>query len=183
MADSVGMTADDDLDVVERFRRGDTSAFDDLVKKHGAPIRRLVLRYVKNEEDAKDVAQRAFVRAFEKLDTFRGEASFRTWLFRIAINLALNHVRGAPPTDPLPPEDVATFTNSLATSKLVAAEVWRKVSARLEKLPPMQRLAVELHLFHDLSFKEVAAIADSSEDAAKASYHHGVKKLRTVLPR
>ena len=92
-------------------------------------------------------------------------------------------MRGAPPHEPFPLEDVAAFTSSLATSKLVAAEVWRKVGARLEQLPPMQRLVVELRLFHDLSFKEIAAIADSNEDAAKASYHHGVKSLRSLLPR
>jgi len=154
------MNADADADVLARYREGDASAFDELVKKYGPFIQRLCLRYVKDEEDAKDVAQRVFVRAFEKLDSFRGASSFRTWLYRIAVNMALNHVRGAPPIDPLPSEDVAAFTSSLRTSRLVAAEVWRKVSARLEQLPPKQRLVVELRVFHDLSFKEVAAIAD-----------------------
>jgi RNA polymerase sigma-70 factor (ECF subfamily) len=177
------MKPDEDLAAVERFLGGDKTAFDELVKKHEPNIRRLVQRYVKNTEDAKDVAQRAFVRAFEKIDTFRKDASFHTWLYRIAVNLALNHIRGAPPEEPLPIADIPAFTHSLATSRLVAADVWRKVGARLEQLPPMQRLAVELHTFHDLTFKEVAAIADCSEDAAKANYHHGVKCLKGLLSR
>ena len=62
-----------------------------------------------------------------------------------------------------------------------AAEVWRKVSARLEELPPRQRLVLELRVFHDLSFDEIAAVVDSSEDSAKLNYHHAVKRLRGLL--
>jgi RNA polymerase sigma-70 factor (ECF subfamily) len=176
--------ADTDSDLVARFLAGDRSAFDVLVRRHQAAIRRLVLRYVKSEADAMDITQMAFVRAFEKLSEFRGDALFRTWLFRIAINLALNHVRGTSadlaPMDDL--DDVASFTSSLETSRLVAAEVWRKVSARLDDLPPKQRLALELRIFHDLSFDEIAAIAGFSVDSAKSNFHHAVKRLRDLLP-
>jgi RNA polymerase sigma-70 factor (ECF subfamily) len=172
---------DPDADLVARFLAGDRSAFDALVRRHQAAVRRLVLRYVKSDADAKDITQVAFVRAFEKLNAFRGDAAFRTWLFRIAINLALNHVRGTP-ADLEPIGDVAAFTSSLQTSRLVAAEVWRKVSARLDDLPPKQRLALELRIFHDLSFEEVAVIAGFSEESAKANFHHAVKRLRGLLP-
>jgi RNA polymerase sigma-70 factor (ECF subfamily) len=172
---------DPDAALVAQFLAGDHAAFDALVLRHQAAVRRLVLRYVKSEADAKDITQIAFVRAFEKLSAFRGEAAFRTWLFRIAINLALNHVRGTP-VDLAPIGDVAAFTSSLQTSKLVAAEVWRKVSARLDDLPPKQRLALELRIFHDLSFEEVATIAGFSVESAKANFHHAVKRLRGLLP-
>jgi RNA polymerase sigma-70 factor (ECF subfamily) len=172
---------DPDAALVAQFLAGDSAAFDELVLRHQAAVRRLVLRYVKSEADAKDITQIAFVRAFEKLSAFRGEAAFRTWLFRIAINLALNHVRGTP-VDLAPIGDVAAFTSSLQTSKLVAAEVWRKVSARLDDLPPKQRLALELRIFHDLSFEEVATIAGFSVESAKANFHHAVKRLRGLLP-
>ncbi len=166
--------------MLARFRAGDRSAFEALVKKHQPRLRQLAFRYVKNDEAAKDVVQTAFTRAFEKLDGFVGKSTFRTWLYRIAVNEALNHVRGAPQHDELPADDIACFTSALGTSRLVAGEVWRKVSARLERLPPKQRLVVELRLFHELSFDEVAAIAGSSEDAAKANFHHAVKRLRGV---
>jgi RNA polymerase sigma-70 factor (ECF subfamily) len=170
-----------DAALVAQFLAGDRAAFDALVKRHQAAVRCLVLRYVKSEADAKDITQVAFVRAFEKLSEFRGEAAFRTWLFRIAINLSLNHVRGTP-EDLAPIGDVAAFTSSLQTSKLVAAQVWRKVSARLDDLPPKQRLALELRIFHDLSFEEVAAVAGFSVQSAKANFHHAVKRLRGLLP-
>ena len=172
---------DPDAALVAQFLDGDSTAFDALVTRHQSAVRRLVLRYVKSDADAKDLTQIAFVRAFEKLSAFRGEAAFRTWLFRIAINLALNHVRGTP-ADLAPIGDVAAFTSSLQTSQLVAAEVWRKVSARLDDLPPKQRLALELRIFHDLSFEEVASIAGFSVESAKANFHHAVKRLRGLLP-
>jgi RNA polymerase sigma-70 factor, ECF subfamily len=172
---------DADAPLVERFLEGDKSAFDELVMKHQPALLRLALRYVKTDADAKDVAQAAFVKAFEKLPEFRGEATFRTWLFRIAINLALNHIRGTP-TDLAPIGDIAAFTTSLQTSRLVAAEVWRKVGERLGELPPKQRLALELRIFHDLSFEEVAAVAGFSVESAKANFHHALKRLRGLLP-
>lgn len=172
---------DADLDAIVRHRAGDPIAFDELVKRHEALIHGLVLRYVKNAEDARDLTQQAFVRAFERIDTFRGVSSFRTWLYRIAINLALSFLRGAPPAATVPLEDVTAFTTSLGTSRLMAAEVWRKVSVRLDQLSPLQRLVVELRLFHDLSFKEVAAIADSSEESVRTTYHQAIRRLRDLL--
>jgi RNA polymerase sigma-70 factor (ECF subfamily) len=173
---------DPDAVTLARLRGGDRSAFEAIVTKYQAPLQRLVRRYVKVEEDAEDITQRTFARAFENLESFRAESHFRTWLFRIAINLAVDHTRGAYQTKTVPLSDDVAFTNSLGTAKLVAAEVWRKVHARLEALPPRQRLVFELRTFHELSFEEVAAVVGSSEDAAKVNYHHALKRLRSLLP-
>src|SRR5262249_28458359 len=105
-----------------------------------------------------------------------------TWVFRIAINAALSHLRACAPLPLDAIEDVATFTRSLQTSALVAAEVWRKVGARLDELPPKQRLLVELRPFHHLSFDEIAALCSPGEDAAKQTFPHAVKRLRGLLP-
>ncbi|MFO0671215.1 MAG: sigma-70 family RNA polymerase sigma factor [Polyangiaceae bacterium] len=172
---------DPDASLVERMRAGDGASFEAMVRAYEGPIVRLVRRYVKNDEDAKDVTQRTFVRVFERLASFRGEARFRTWLYRVAVNTALDHVRGAQPGESVPVEDDMAFTNSLGTERLVAAEIWKKVQERLADLPPKQRLVVELRVYHDLSFEEIAAIVESSEDAAKVNYHHAVKRLRSLL--
>jgi RNA polymerase sigma-70 factor (ECF subfamily) len=174
--------SDDDEGLVTRFRGGDRKAFDEIVRRHEPTVRRLVGRYVRSEADAKDVAQEAFTRAFQGLATFRGESSFRTWLCRIAVNVALDHIRGNPRRELEPLEDVTTFTHSLQTSRLVAAEVWQKVADRLSLLPPKQRLVFELRLFHDLSFGEVAALAECSEDSAKVNFHYALKRMRDLLP-
>jgi RNA polymerase sigma-70 factor (ECF subfamily) len=172
---------DPDRALVARIRAGDRAAFDELVHQYEQPILRLVQRYVQVQEDAKDVAQRTFIRVFERLESFRGESRFRSWLYRVAVNVALDHARGAQSAHAVPLEDDAAFTNSLGTERLVAKEIWRKVNARLADLPPRQRLVVELRLFHDLSFEEIGAIVESTEDAAKVNYHHGVQRLRSLV--
>ncbi len=180
-SESPATPPDEDAPLVERIRAGDHSAFEAIVRKYEAPLGSLVRRYVKNDADAKDVTQRAFLRVFERIATFRGEAAFRSWLFRIAIHLALNHLRGRDRFESAELDDLAAFTSSLETGRLVAAELWQKVVARLAELPPKQRLVVELRLFHELSFREIAAVAACSEESAKANYHHGVKRLRSIL--
>jgi RNA polymerase sigma-70 factor (ECF subfamily) len=151
--------------------------------QHQEAITRLCLRYVRRHEDAEDVAQRVFLNAYEKLHSFRRESTFRTWIHRIAVNLALNHVRHAAHEAPIAElDDLPTFTNALETSRLVAAEVWNRAAARIAELPPKQRLVVELRLFHELSFGEIAVLADCSEESAKVNFHHGVKRLRESIP-
>jgi RNA polymerase sigma-70 factor (ECF subfamily) len=167
--------------MIERIRRGERGAFDELVRKYERSVHRLVRRYVVTDEDAKDVTQRTFVRVFERLRSFRAESTFQKWLYRLAVNAAVDHTRGASHRSSVPIEDDVAFTNSLGTEKLVAAEIWRKVRARLAELPPRQRLVVELRVFHELSFDEIAVIVDSSEDAAKMNYHHAVKRLRSLF--
>jgi RNA polymerase sigma-70 factor (ECF subfamily) len=177
----VDRTEDPDVALVERFRSGDRGAFDELVRRHQAAIRQLVLRYVKNEADAKDVTQAVFVRALDKLATFERRSSFRTWLFRVAINASLDHVRGGPPAPFESLDDVAAFTHSLQTSRLVAAEVWRKVGARLDQLGPKQRLVLELRIFHDLPFAEIAVLADCTVESARVNFQHAIRHLRDLL--
>ena len=174
---------DPDAERVDRALLGDKHAFDALVTEHRETITRLCLRYVRRHEDAEDVAQRVFLNAFEKLRHFRRESTFRTWIHRIAVNLALNHIRHAAHEAPVAElDDLPTFTNALETSRLVAAEVWNRVAARIAELPPKQRLVVELRLFHELTFSEIAVLADCSEDSAKVNFHHGIKRLREWIP-
>jgi RNA polymerase sigma-70 factor (ECF subfamily) len=172
---------DPDAPLVELLRQGDKGAFDEIVKRHQRSLKRLVERYLRDAAEAEDVVQAALLRAYERIADFRGGSAFRTWLFRIAINDALSRMRVAKavPLDEL--EDVATFTRSLQTSRLVAAEVWDRVRSRLEELPTRQRLVLELRVFHDLSFDEIGVIVGSSEDAAKVNFHHAVKRLRGIL--
>lgn len=181
--ETISRPVDEDAAIVERAAGGDRAAFDALASKHRAGLQKLVRRYVRRAEDAEDVTQRAFLNAFEKLGEFRRESTFRTWLYRIAVHLALNHVRRASREAPIADiDDLPSFTNALETNRLVAAEVWARVSERLAELPPKQRLAVELRLFHELSFREIATLADCSEDSAKVNFHHGIKRLRGVIP-
>lgn len=172
---------DEDADALDRHRKGDGRAFDGLVRKYQRPIYYLALRYVKDPDDAKDVAQRAFVRAYQALDGFRGGSSFRTWLYKIAVNLSLNHIRDHAREKPAEIREDALVADAVGTARLADAEDRRRLLAALDSLPPKQRLVVELRVFEDLPFKEVAEIAECSENAAKVNFHHAVKRLREVI--
>ncbi len=172
---------DPDRELVDRARTGDRSAFNELVRRHQVGLTALCRRYVKNDDDARDLAQRALLKAFENLASFRGEAAFRTWVYRIGVHLALNHLRVREHVEISEIDDVAAFTSSLSTGKLVAKELWRKVQASIGDLPAKQRLVLELRVFHDLTFKEIAPLAGCTEDSAKVNYHHAVKRIRHLV--
>jgi RNA polymerase sigma-70 factor, ECF subfamily len=173
--------ADDDARLVARFGAGECAAFDLLVRRYQRPVFRLALRYLGSDADAADVTQRTFVRAFEALARFRGDASFRTWLYRIAINQALNHLRDHRREQPTELADDALTTGATGPARIIAGERTAQVRQAIAALPPKQRLVLELRVYDDLSFREVAALADCSENAAKVNFHHAVKKLRALL--
>ncbi len=167
----------DDQALVERFRGGDGAAFELLVRRYQRSIYWLARRYVGNDADAKDVAQRALVQAFVKARELRDGASFRTWVYRVAANLALNLVRDRKPQAPLA-DDVAV---ARPAEPLVEEEAQRRLRAAVAKLPPQQRLVVELRVFEELPFKSVAEIAECSENAAKVNFHYALSRLRALM--
>lgn len=170
-----------DAALVARAQRGERGAFDGLVRRHQRGVWRVVRRYLRNDADASDVTQQAFVRAFRSLDRFRGEASVRTWLYRIGINLALNHLRDHAREQPAEIADDALTAAPVGASALESAERGARLRAAVGQLPPKQRLVLELRVFEDLPFREVAALAECTENAAKVSFHYAVKKLRELL--
>lgn len=174
------MTEPDDEELVALARRGDAKAKDALARRHGTSLRRLVRRWV-SEADAEDVAQRAIVRALERIDEVRSDASFRAWLYTIAQNLAKNHARDHGRRETREVMDVDLVTNALGTAKLVAREARDTVLAEIARLPDKQRGAVELRLFEGLSFKEIGERLGCSEDSAKVNFHHALRRLRERL--
>ena len=175
------ITADPDRELAERFRDGDRAAFDQLVRRHQKGLWRLVRRYVKSDADAADVTQLAFVRAFRGLASFRGTATVRSWLYRIAINCALSWLRDHRREQPSEIEEDALTEDNPAPAQLAAGDDRAVLRAAIAKLPPKQKLVLELRVFDDLSFKEVADLADCSENTAKVNFHYAVKRLRDIL--
>jgi RNA polymerase sigma-70 factor, ECF subfamily len=173
--------ADPDLPLVERFKAGERRAFDELVRRHQRTVWRVARRYVKNDADAADVAQQAFVRAFRSITTFRGSASFRSWLYKIAINLALNHIRDHAKHKADELGEDATTARATGPQRIIADEDQAALRAAVAELPPKQRMVLELRVYDELSFKEVAELADCSENSAKVNFHHAVKRLRELL--
>ena len=170
-----------DQELAERFRDGDRTAFDALVRRHQKGVWRLIRRYVKSDADAADVTQLAFVRAFRGLAAFRGTATVRSWLYRIAINCALSWLRDHRREQPAEIGEDALTEDNPAPARLSASDDRARLRAAIAQLPPKQKLVLELRVFDDLAFREVADLADCSENTAKVNFHYAVKRLRGIL--
>jgi RNA polymerase sigma-70 factor (ECF subfamily) len=172
---------DPDRDLVERFRAGERSAFDALVRQHQKGVWRIVRRYIRRDADASDVTQLVFVRAFKGLASFRGAASVRSWLYRIAINCSLSWIRDHRHEQPSELAEDALTQEPVGTSRIAGDQDGARLRAAIAQLPPKQKLVLELRIFDDLPFKEVAELADCSENTAKVNFHYAVKRLRDIL--
>jgi RNA polymerase sigma-70 factor, ECF subfamily len=178
---SVTVAIDPDRELVDRVGTGERAAFDQLVRRHERGMWRIVRRYVRNDADASDVTQQAFVRAYRGIGTFRGTATVRSWLYRIGINCALSWLRDHKREQPAEIADDALTTPGDGAGRLIEGEDNARLRAAIAKLPPKQRLVLELRVFDDLPFKDVADLADCSENTAKVNFHYAVKRLREIL--
>ncbi|TCZ82271.1 RNA polymerase sigma factor RpoE [Lysobacter sp. N42] len=155
-----------DRDLVERVQRGDSSAFDVLVKKYQHRVIGLVGRYVHDWSECQDVAQEVFMRAYRALGNFRGDAQFSTWLHRIAVNTAKNHLvaqNRRPPTDDIDVMDAEQYDMSLRLRdtdtpehELLRQEIETTVMAAVNRLPSELREAITLREVEGLSYEEIA---------------------------
>jgi RNA polymerase sigma-70 factor, ECF subfamily len=175
------VTVDPDRELAERFQSGDRTAFEQIVRRHQRGVWHLARRYVKRDADASDVTQLVFVRAFRGLGTFRGAASVRSWLYRIGINCALSWLRDHRREEPTEIADDALTDANPAPARLLVGEEGARLRRAVAQLPPKQKLVLELRVFDDLSFKEVAELADCTENTAKVNFHYAVKRLRDIL--
>lgn len=177
MQKDLGVT---DLELVERVKSGNRGAFSELVKRHQRSVLRLSLRFVKDMDTAEDVTQEAFIKAYEKLNSFEGRASFKSWLFQIAVNTARNKLREWK-RDTVDIDDVQLAVSAEAEKTLVHSAVADLLQQEVEKLPFKQRTALVLRVYEDLSFNEIADIMECPYDTAKANYRHALMKLRQTF--
>jgi RNA polymerase sigma-70 factor (ECF subfamily) len=176
------LAAADDRSLIEAFRQGRREAFDVIVVRHRRQVYQVCYRFVNNHEDAADLAQDVFVRAFKGLDRFKGDASLSTWLYRIAVNTGLNRVAAKRPESA--PLDAAAEVDGHAASPLDAAiglERARQVRRAIARLPPKQRATLLLRVYQECSHEEIAAALGGTVGAAKANLFHALGNLRRML--
>jgi RNA polymerase sigma-70 factor, ECF subfamily len=155
-----------DANLVKRVQQGDRKAFDLLVLRYQHKIIKLIMRYVREPADALDVAQDAFLKAYRALPRFRGDSAFYTWMYRIAINTAKNHLvaQKRRPVDfdldlqDSEPFDVQQLLKDTDTPEGLALtdELRRTVQAAIEELPPDLRTAIVLREMEGMSYEEIA---------------------------
>jgi RNA polymerase sigma-70 factor (ECF subfamily) len=170
--------------LIERARRGDRDAFGELVGIHQQEVYTLAVRLVRDRDDAADIAQDAFIRAWRAMPKFRGDAKFSTWLHRITVNTAWtyrtkkNRVR-LDPLDSLVADPQATTLDPVRAGE--SASIGPKIEAALGRLPYSIRSVVVLKDIYDWSHAEIAEHLDISVTAAKVRLHRGRKELRARL--
>jgi RNA polymerase sigma-70 factor (ECF subfamily) len=172
-------------DLVNSARKGDRSAFEDLVKATYAGSYTLAYRLVGDEEDARDVVQEAYLRAYKGLKRFRGDAQFTTWLYRITANCAATHLgkRARNRHEELLDDAVVidTARGGDPEDRADQRDLRERLDAALAELPPRLRAVVVLRDIYDLSHEAIAAELGISESAAKVRLHRARRKLRERL--
>lgn len=158
---------DIDQQLVERVQRGDKRAFNLLVSKYERRLTRLLSRFVRDPHEVEDIAQEAFIKAYRALPTFRGDAAFYTWLYRIGINTAKNYLmargRRAPTTTEFDAEEAEGFEDATGLqdlntpeNELLSKEVAKVVNDAMAALPEDLRTAISLREMEGLSYEEIA---------------------------
>ena len=164
-------------------RGGDPRALSCLVNRYQGVVYRFLLSFLKDEDQAADTTQDTFLKVLGRLDGFRGDSSFRTWLLAIARNEALGLIRarGRRKEEALEQTEFVSDDADAPDDVAVRAEEVRRVRVALERLPEKQRLSVSLRLFDELSFREIGKIIGSTEGAVRVNYHYGIGRLREWL--
>ena len=170
-----------DLALIERWKQGDSRAATKLVGRHSQALARFAAS-LGEREGIEDLVQDTFVRAFASLDSFRNESSLRTWLFTIERRLMLDRRRAERrEAATVEIEDSDSVSEYGALDALIAEEMQEKVRRSLDALSPTQREVFTLRVQQGLSYKEIAAIVDSTEGAARVHYHNAIRTVKEFL--
>jgi RNA polymerase sigma-70 factor (ECF subfamily) len=167
--------------LVRRAQGGDRAAFGALVERLQEPLYFAVLRMVRHPQDARDVVQRSFLRAWTQLGTLGEAEKFRGWLFSVALNQARNHVRDEGRRRHEPIEEGTLVTSASAPALLERREEQGQLREALEALSPRQREVVTLRIDAELSFREIGEAVGCNEATARVNFHHGLKRLRELM--
>ena len=177
----------EDSELVSKFQNGQENCFDELVRKYQNKIYSLAYRMVHNSEDAWDLAQDTFVRAYQGLPKFKRQSAFYTWLYQICVNLCINFNKKSAKLRTVSQEDVGegivmnmparnTPETDLHQKKLQTA-----LASAIKELPEQQRAVFLLRQYQGLKNDEIAKVVKCSSGAVKAHYFHAVRKLRNLL--
>lgn len=185
----------DDSELVRQAQQGDTIAFEQLVQNYDRTVLRLALNITRSKEDAQDIYQEAFLRAYRNIGQFRFECTFYTWIYRIVTNLCLDHLRKNSSrhrditTETSPDGEEETVVARVADDRAGASperaffsrELREALLRALKKLSPRERLVFELKHYHGLKLQTVAVVLNTTENTIKNTLFRATRKLRLEL--
>lgn len=181
-----------DAEVMLRVKAGDDAAFDHLVEKFRRPMVGFMYRMARNPAVAEELAQEVFLRVYRSRRTYAASAKFTTWLYRIATNLAVNHLRGEGQREQRrvsldePQEETGTHldppdTRLTAEEQMLRRERLAAIRSHVEALPERQRMAVLMHKYQGLDYRQIAEVLELSESATKSLLFRAYETLRERL--
>jgi RNA polymerase sigma-70 factor (ECF subfamily) len=184
-----------DAELIREAQRGNHAAFEELVRQYDGPVLRLAYHMTRSEQDAQDIYQEAFLKAYRNIGNFRFECSFYTWIYRIVTNLCLDHLRKRQ----VRKEDSGVVTDSDGESfdtldqvadvrsgaspekDLMRRELGRRIAKALQKLTPRERMVFEMKHYQGLKLRTIGEILNTTEETAKNTLFRGTQKLRAAL--
>jgi len=175
------LDARSDFELIDLVLAGRTNVFGVLVKRYSASIYALAYRMLRNHDDAADIAQDVFLKAYEALASFQKKSSFHTWLYRIATNSCINHLRKFTAQHHLELAAYHGVQEEETLDTLYKMELQDVVNEAIEKLPEKQKATVMLRVCEGLSHREVSRILKCSVGTAKANYFHAIRNLRRFM--
>jgi RNA polymerase sigma-70 factor (ECF subfamily) len=182
-----------ETNLIERLRAQDPTAVTDLSAVYGAKIYQLAFRYLKNHEDAEEVAQDVLLKVYQKIDAFRGDAALSSWIYRITFNAAMSRLREfrqALPAAPdqkndeagkQPPKREVVDWSPLADEEMFRAEMRKTLVRALKEMPPLYRAPIILRDVQGLTTEEASAVLHVKEQTLKSRLHRGRLMLREQL--
>jgi RNA polymerase sigma-70 factor (ECF subfamily) len=179
------MNSTDDTDLIGRFKKGDLSAFEAVVRKYQDRVYNLCRYMLKNPEDAQDAAQDVFLKAYRALKELRSDSTLYTWIYRIAVTTCLDYrrksrretFRSEPLTEDLPSDE------PLPDQLYESAEMPRSIQLALQKLPEKLRAAIVLREIEELSYEEIAEVLHTSPGTVKSRISRAREQLRSLLKK
>jgi RNA polymerase sigma-70 factor (ECF subfamily) len=184
-----------DAELIREAQRGNHAAFEELVRQYDAPVLRLAYHMTRSEQDAQDIYQEAFLKAYRNINNFRFECSFYTWIYRIVTNLCLDYLRKRQ----VRKEDSAVISDSEGETynlldqvadvrsgaspekDLMRRELGGRIAKALDKLTPRERMVFEMKHYQGLKLRTIGEILNTTEETAKNTLFRGTQKLRAAL--
>lgn len=185
MEDYININSED-KDIIDSFIKGNRNAFNIIILKYQKKIYWVIRKFVLNHDDADDITQEVFIKLYKSLIDFRGESALYTYIYKMAVNFSLNHLKKTKTissvTKDLDDEAFRIKSNEKSPDENYDNDLNSKIiKEAIQSLPEQQRTVFTLRFYEELSYEEIAKITNTSVGGLKANYFHAFKKIRTVL--
>ncbi|MEO0123279.1 MAG: sigma-70 family RNA polymerase sigma factor [candidate division WOR-3 bacterium] len=169
-----------DEELVHLVKMGEVEPFDELVRRHEVKVHSLCYKMLKNYDDAKDMAQETFLKAYRNIKNFDGRSKFTTWLYRIAVNNCINFMKKEHPSEEIK-DEILEIPKDDPVEQYKKKKMKEVIYNAISKLPEVQKSVFTLRALEELPYQEISAILNKPVNTVKVNYHLAVKNLKNYL--